>query len=439
MPYNNYLYKNGHFLKNIRCDTQIQNVSFSGINDKKISKNDIQHIEGCLAGGAVGDAMGARIEAWSYADIKKAFGPLGLRNLLTRDNIADTTDDTQMTLFTALGLIRAKLANGGEASEEACLEEVSRAYHEWYLTQSISFNSSRNNENFLLRDERMYAKKFPGATCIESLKADNGVKFAENDSAGNGAIMRSAPFGLLFADDPEKAFKVSIKCARLTHGNPDGYLPAAAFSYLIALIVQGNPLEDAVRAMCKRLEQEGCRGIKISNLVNKAIKFANTDINDYEAISVLGKGFTGKEALAVSVYSSLKHQDNFKEGIVSSINHDGDSDTTGSITGNILGAYLGKNAIPSKFLNKVDLINNASKMAKGLYLSIVEIPNPEKDFGIAPKFAQLPERLNMDTFDFKPIKIRFSDSDVIKMSKMNLKDALEYRSYLIRTRKYTTD
>ena len=176
-----------------------------------------------------------------------------------------------------------------------------------------------------------------------------------------------------------------------------------------------------------------------TDLVNKAIKFANTDINDYEAISVLGKGFTGKEALAVSVYSSLKHQDNFKEGIVSSINHDGDSDTTGSITGNILGAYLGKNAIPSKFLNKVDLINNASKMAKGLYLSIVEIPNPEKDFGIAPKFAQLPERLNMDTFDFKPIKIRFSDSDVIKMSKMNLKDALEYRSYLIRTRKYTTD
>lgn len=63
-------------------------------------------------------------------------------------------------------------------------------------------------------------------------------------------------------------------------------------------------------------------------------------------IAQLGVGWVGEEALAISVYCALKYQDDFKEAVIAAVNRNGDSDSTGAITGNILGAYLGLSRIP---------------------------------------------------------------------------------------------
>src|SRR5690606_25651288 len=67
-----------------------------------------QRFLGCLLGGAVGDALGAPVEFMNRASILKSFGPNGITQYASiYGGLGTITDDTQMTLFTAEGLLRA--------------------------------------------------------------------------------------------------------------------------------------------------------------------------------------------------------------------------------------------------------------------------------------------------------------------------------------------
>ena len=90
-------------------------------------------------------------------------------------------------------------------------------------------------------------------------------------------------------------------------------------------------------------------------LLQKAIDLSQTELNDLDAIRQLGQGWVGEEALAIAIYSSLKHPESFEKAVVAAVNHSGDSDSTGAIAGNIMGAALGIQAIPEKFLEKLEL------------------------------------------------------------------------------------
>ena len=65
---------------------------------------------GCLLGGALGDALGAPVEFMQRDDILREFGANGITEFaLAYDGLGTITDDTQMTLFTAEGLLRAEV------------------------------------------------------------------------------------------------------------------------------------------------------------------------------------------------------------------------------------------------------------------------------------------------------------------------------------------
>jgi ADP-ribosylglycohydrolase len=69
----------------------------------------------------------------------------------------------------------------------------------------------------------------------------------------------------------------------------------------------------------------------------------------------MGGGWVGEEALAISLYCALVAGDDFTHGLLLAVNHSGDSDSTGSITGNILGLRLGRQAIPERWLAELEL------------------------------------------------------------------------------------
>lgn len=81
-------------------------------------------------------------------------------------------------------------------------------------------------------------------------------------------------------------------------------------------------------------------------MIDKAIDLANEDVDDLEAIRELGQGWVAEETLAIAIYCALKYSNDFDKALIASVNHSGDSDSTGAVTGNILGAYLGLSGIP---------------------------------------------------------------------------------------------
>lgn len=90
-------------------------------------------------------------------------------------------------------------------------------------------------------------------------------------------------------------------------------------------------------------------------------------MDDLDAIREIGQGWVAEETLAIAVYCALKYSNDFEKAIIASVNHSGDSDSTGSVTGNILGAYLGLSAIPQKYLDKLELKDVITEIADDLY------------------------------------------------------------------------
>ena len=89
-------------------------------------------------------------------------------------------------------------------------------------------------------------------------------------------------------------------------------------------------------------------------------------MDELDAIRQLGEGWVAEETAAIAVYCALRYADDFERAIIASVNHSGDSDSTGAVTGNILGAYLGYSAIPEKFLDNLELADILTDFATRL-------------------------------------------------------------------------
>ena len=90
------------------------------------------------------------------------------------------------------------------------------------------------------------------------------------------------------------------------------------------------------------------------------------EVSDLDAIHQLGEGWVGEETLAIAIYCALRHENDFDKALTASVNHRGDSDSTGSVTGNILGAYLGLQTIPEKYLKNLELRKTIMMVAERL-------------------------------------------------------------------------
>jgi ADP-ribosylglycohydrolase len=141
--------------------------------------------------------------------------------------------------------------------------------------------------------------------------------------------------------------------AALTHGHPSGYITGGVLAVLIFAILEGSTLAEAL-AEAKSLLVTYRGHEETLDALNQAVALSNADLPNHEAIKRLGEGWVAEEALAISVYCALV-ADGFEQAIVLAVNHDGDSDSTGAITGNILGAMHGTDVIPERWLEPLEL------------------------------------------------------------------------------------
>jgi len=329
---------------------------------------------GCLLGGACGDALGAPVEFMSRSDILQAFGPDGIAAFAPAfGRRGAITDDTQMTLFTAEGLLRGAVSGDrGRGFHAALLRSVAQAYLRWLRTQGEMNLEGLDEEpvDGLAVLPELNARRGPGRTCLSALHAmrDLGAP-ARNHSKGCGGVMRMAPAGLFAAQaaapmTPAATFDLGCDLAALTHGHPSGALPAGALAVLVRGLVLGDTLDDALRTAKDCLRRAPQHEETLAAIL-RAEAFAAVGEPPASAIAMLGGGWVAEEALAIALYSALIAPD-FGDGVRTAVNHDGDSDSTGAITGNILGALWGEAAIPPDWLAELEAREVIVAMAEEL-------------------------------------------------------------------------
>jgi ADP-ribosyl-[dinitrogen reductase] hydrolase len=310
----------------------------------------IERSLGCLLAGAAGDALGSPVEFLSHDEILRRFGPQGIRDYVEAyGGIGKITDDTQMTLFTAEGLLRAFAASMAGCKCDNT-EIMRRAYVRWLATQGIKGEREVDQTGWLIKHQQLFSRRAPGNTCLTALQRIGGEN---NHSKGCGGIMRVAPCGILHAGNPEQAYLSAVMAAKLTHGHPTGYLTAGVLAAIIAEVVIGKTLLDATHVARHILTGDSNHNETV-NALDSALQMAAAGQPPEVAISALGEGWVAEEALAVSLYCALSAR-SVEDGIVNAVNITGDSDSTGAITGNLLGAVYGAGAIPVRWLHALEL------------------------------------------------------------------------------------
>lgn len=305
---------------------------------------------GCMLGGAIGDALGNPIEFMSLDQIRAWHGPDGLPDMVS----TQVTDDTQMTLFTAEGLIRAHLHHTD------VIVAVRDAYVRWLHTQQYTEPPAPDDSlrNGWLREQRwLYARRAPGNACLSGLyagrrhldvPAPGSIGEINPLSKGCGTVMRSAPFGLARFDP----FETAARCSYLTHGHATASLSAGAFAAIIHDLVHGDSLQQAVQHAVDHLPRYPAHEETLSAL-RAAVHLSAGPPPTAEAVESLGAGWVADEALAIAVYCALAEPDP-RKALLLAVNHSGDSDSTGAICGNLLGAQHGVKALPADWIDVVE-------------------------------------------------------------------------------------
>ena len=362
-------------------------------------------IRGCLIGGAVGDALGYEVEFMKWHEIEKQYGKMGIRRYNNHGakrfcGLARISDDTQMTLFTAGGLLNGltDCVFEGKSHSDA-YKYVKDAYIEWVDGQT-GCNNEQHNNWFALKDF-MNDQRAPGDTCVSVLSRMKYGESSRKYSKGCGGVMRTAPVALYFAGLHDKGYDktdimdeaaIAGHLAWLTHRHPLGWFPSCALHFILAMLLEGSDLLDAIKSTISFMQDfvdQGGRarevgsvihndeevhdeGWKLIRLLELALKLGLENTPKKEAYKQLGEGWLGDEALAIAVYAAVRFSDNkhiktkyesigssttitemhqhmFEEAICCAINHSGDSDSTGAICGQIMGTWLGLHCIPGYY------------------------------------------------------------------------------------------
>lgn len=345
-----------------------------------MKKKSLDSFRGCMFGGAVGDALGYAVEFMNNEQIRETYGDEGITRHTLIKGKALVSDNTQLTLFTANGILTGMTEEYMRGSRRTMERYLHNAYMDWQKTQRLTSSSTAGHSSWLYNVSAMHSVRAPGGTCLRSLNSGimGTMEHPINTSKGCGGIMRVAPIGLYFDQTKYALSDISMLGARsaaLTHGHPLGFITAAALVHIISQIVYGgftgkDALRDIIQDCQRAMSTQFAAYEKVQRmnvLIDMAMDYADQNLPDAQAIAKLGEGWVAEEALAASIYCALKYADDFEHAITASVNHSGDSNSTGSITGNILGAYLGFDAIPAHFLENLELYNVIEEITLDLF------------------------------------------------------------------------
>jgi ADP-ribosylglycohydrolase len=272
-----------------------------------------------LFGLALGDALGYPVEFLDLRRIKAEYGAAGITE---PPDPALYTDDTQMTVALAEGLLDA----GRAAPLDDRMNAIGRRFVAWH-------DSADNN-------------RAPGLTCMRGVERfAQGLPWHESGvvgSKGCGAAMRVAPIGYLYRHDDRALFETAEASARITHGHPAALAAAVGAAYLVKLALTGAHATDYLRRVAQFTD--GVNDEFDAALYRIGHVLGWTD--EEAALDHIGEGWVADEAVALALYCVLRYPDSYVDCLRRAANTNGDSDSIACIAGGIMGARLGLEGIP---------------------------------------------------------------------------------------------
>lgn len=352
-------------------------------------------VRGSLIGGAAGDALGYIVEFSSESTIFRQYGEKGVRRYRISPNShkAIISDDTQMTLFTAAAMIvYDELKKTGLSAPLRDYANI--AYQDWLITQEMTFEEASTKvikdspdypDGFIsvvIKDvPELFQRRTPVVTCLNALQArrdqrvnhehvESFIQSKINNANDGGGITRVAPLGMVKKrDDIASVAFEAAECAAITHSHPLGYMPAAVLAEIIYRILYNEEeltlkeiVEQSMADVAEIFREEQDID-KLVNIVSKAVKLSENDDTDLNNIHQFGEGWYADEVLVTAIYCALKYQDDFSECIITAVNQNGDSDSAAAIAGNILGAYIGYDAIDNRWKEQLEIADVITNVA----------------------------------------------------------------------------
>ena len=330
----------------------------------------------CLLAGAVGDMLGAPVEYLRLPEIRIAYGEAGIRGPASAyGRVGSIADSTQLSLFTAEGLIEAVKTARPRSGRPPFEVAVGHAYLRWLHTQGVALPAGVqvSLEGGLLAQPALFAQRTPSLTCLDALELmDVPGRAAANSRRSNNCVARSAPVGLVYAEAAaldeslrRECLLTAMRLAGLTHGDPSAQVAAGAFAVIIAQLAVGMPLTRALPVTLGLLRAcDQARGV--SRQIEQAVGLANRRPASVEALVELGEGWDADQALAIALYCALSAPDP-RTGLLLAVNQPGDSDACAALLGHLYGCQYGMAALPPEWLEVLELREVIGDVAAALH------------------------------------------------------------------------
>ena len=332
---------------------------------------------GCLLGLAVGDAMGYTVDSRTWPEIQEDYGPNGLLGYDLVNGYAEITSYTQLAAFTCnallIGITRGQL----QGKMAPFVRYIAHAAREWTAGQR-PWGRPERTLCWLLQQPDMCRRHCMDTRMMDSLSRDilGTPEEPRNNYVNPGSLTAAVGVGIFF--DPDRMNQPEIdrlgaEAVALAHGSPHAFLSGGVLAHIVSRCGRERnlPLKELYRQSITTLEEEFgheySQVYEITSLVQQAFVLAeDATLMHYEAMERL-KCETAPQVLAGAVYATLVSGGDFDTAMIAAVNHSGRSAAVGAITGAILGARLGQDALPEFYLECLECGDTLLELADDLY------------------------------------------------------------------------
>lgn len=301
---------------------------------------------GSIVGFAIGDALGMPTQFLTRDQIRRYYGKTVTGFLRAHPGHASDslpqgsyTDDTQMMLAAAECLIECRAMEPARQAE---------ALLSWYVNAAPHRTPMRANMR-----------------ACKHLSAGRPWTKSGVFSGGCGAAVRMPPIGLFFHRCPEALMRAALDACMMTHTDPRAKAASVAVAYLVARLVQTNERSSPGEQVLETADRVASLDQDMAAMLRWVTQMLH--LNPEEALFEIGTSSDAIEAIPAATYCFLKYPRQYQNAVLAAVNAGDASDSIAALTGSMVGAYSGIDAIPKHWQLEVEnpdvLVGTAESLA----------------------------------------------------------------------------